>query len=125
MSIYLDTHAVVWLYAGLADKFTARGRALINQHDVLVSPIVQLELQYLYEIQRVAVEADALISELQQQIGLQLCTKPFTAIVQTSLPLRWTRDPFDRLIVANAQLNNTQLLSVDKLIQANYANAVW
>ena len=47
--IYLDTHVVVWLYAGLTEKFSDPTRELINSHEITISPIVRLELQYLYE----------------------------------------------------------------------------
>ncbi|WP_199317478.1 hypothetical protein [Planktothricoides raciborskii] len=42
-----------------------------------------------------------------------------------SLDLDWTRDPFDRLIVAHAAVNNNILLTKDRIILANYAQAQW
>lgn len=48
--IYLDTHVVVWLYAGLTAKLSDLAKLLINKHELYISPIVRLELQYLYEI---------------------------------------------------------------------------
>ena len=123
--IYLDTHVVVWLYAGLSEKFSEPARQLINSHDTLVSPIVSLELQYLYEIQRVTVDANAIVADLANRIGLQVCNKPFDAIVRQALAQPWTRDPFDRLIVANAALNDDLLLSKDQNILAHYTQARW
>ena len=125
MSIYLDTHVIVWLYAGLNGKFTQRGHELINQHTLLISPIVQLELQYLFEIKRATDDAKTMISALQRQIKLRLCNEPFASVVHQSLSINWTRDSFDRLIVAHAQLTNAKLLTIDKKIQANYPQAVW
>lgn len=43
--IYLDTHVVVWLYAGLVEKFSPRVQDLLNQNQLLVNGIVRLELQ--------------------------------------------------------------------------------
>jgi len=37
----------------------------------------------------------------------------------------WTRDPFDRLIVAHAIKANCNLLTKDEKIRKNYAHAVW
>jgi PIN domain nuclease of toxin-antitoxin system len=51
--IYLGTHVVVWFYAGDKNKLTQSGIDLINANDLLISPIVQLELQYLLEIKRI------------------------------------------------------------------------
>jgi PIN domain nuclease of toxin-antitoxin system len=123
--IYLDTHVVVWLYAGLAEKFSEPVHRLINQQDLYVSPIVRLELQYLYEIQRITVGADAIVTDLAGRIGLQVCDKSFSLIVSKASGCAWTRDPFDRLIVANAALNDDVLLSKDPDILEKYAYARW
>lgn len=123
--IYLDTHVVVWLYAGLTEKFSEAGRQLINEYEVKVSPMVRLELQYLYEIQRVTVESHTIITDLTQRIGLRVCDKPFEAVVMQALTYTWTRDPFDRLIVAQAALNENVLLSKDNNILNHYFQAQW
>ena len=59
--IYLDTHVVVWLYSGLTDKFSATAQELINDNETYISPIVRLELQYLFEVQRVAEAPDTIV----------------------------------------------------------------
>jgi PIN domain nuclease of toxin-antitoxin system len=39
---------------------------------------------------------------------------------------KWTRDPFDRLIVANAKANGfAWLISADEHIRNHYPRAVW
>lgn len=123
--IYLDTHVVVWLYAGLVDKFGPAVKALINDHDLYISPIVRLELQYLYEIERVTSEANVIVTDLENRIGLQVCPKEFAAIIGQAIPLSWTRDPFDRLIVAHAGLNGDGLITKDRRMLANYPHARW
>ena len=123
--VYLDTHIVAWLFAGLVEKFTPNARELINTQDILVSPIVRLELQYLHEIQRVTVDADGIITDLAGRIGLKVCNRAFDAVVIQALTLDWTRDPFDRLIVAHASLGNDVLISKDEQILEHYAHARW
>lgn len=123
--IYLDTHVVVWLYAGLADKFSEQARELINNHEITISPIVRVELQYLYEIQRVTDDAQTIVVDLTNRIGLLTCDKPLDHIVTKALIFSWTRDPFDRLIVAHAALNDNILLSKDQSILENYAHTRW
>ena len=34
--IYLDTHLVVWLYAGLTSKLSDRAKHLINEHELYI-----------------------------------------------------------------------------------------
>jgi PIN domain nuclease of toxin-antitoxin system len=123
--IYLDTHIVIWFYAGLTEKFSAPVRRLINENDLYISPIVRLELQYLYEIQRITEDAETMVDDLSQRIGLQICGKPFDEVVIRALTCSWTRDPFDRLIVAHAGYHDNLLLSKDQTILDNYSHARW
>ncbi len=39
--------------------------------------------------------------------------------------LQWTRDPFDRLIVATSQATGIPLLTKDRNILANFKLAIW
>ncbi|WP_420642864.1 type II toxin-antitoxin system VapC family toxin [Candidatus Leptofilum sp.] len=123
--IYLDTHVVVWLYAGQLARFSDEIQALLNENDLIVSPIVQLELQYLHEIERITVDAQTIITDLAARIGLQTCDKRFQAVVGEATAVSWTRDPFDRLIVANASLNSDILISKDQNILNHYPHAKW
>ena len=123
--IYLDTHVVVWLYAGKIDSLSEHAKELINNHEVFISPIVRLELQYLFEIQRIIVEANEIIFDLSNIIGLQICDKSFNTIISNAFNFFWTRDPFDRIIVATAAVNNNILLTKDQILLKNYKKAVW
>lgn len=123
--IYLDTHAVVWLYAGLVDKFSQPIKDLMNELDITISPMVRLELQYLFEIEKITAGVDVIVSDLANRIGLRVCDKDFDAIVTNALNISWTRDPFDRLIVANASLNDNILVSKDEGILGHYPHARW
>ena len=123
--IYLDTHVVVWLYAGKVENFSEQAKELINGHEVFISPVVRLELQYLFEIQRTTVEANEIVFDLSDRIGLKICDKSFNTIVSGALDFSWTRDPFDRIIVANAGINNNILVTKDQNILENYEKAMW
>jgi hypothetical protein len=59
----LDTRGVLWLHAGLVDRFTSGGRRLPEQNDMLRSPTVKLERQCIVEIYRSTVLALQMISE--------------------------------------------------------------
>ena len=122
---YLDTHVLVWLYAGEIDRLSDTARDRLQHTALLISPMVRLELQYLYEIGRTSEPAGAVVGELEAQISLRTCDQPFMEIVAMAEKQEWTRDPFDRIIVAQAALNNTVLLTKDGSIQQNYTRAVW
>lgn len=85
-----------------------------------------LELQYLYEIRRIIVPPQAILVKLNAEIGLTLCDHSFAMIGEIALGETWTRDPFDRMIVAHAKANGVApLLSKDEAIRENYRNARW
>ena len=39
--------------------------------------------------------------------------------------VKWTRDPFDRIITAQAELCGAKLLTKDRTIHNYYVNAAW
>ena len=123
--IYLDTHIVVWLYAGLTAKLSDCAKHLINENELYISPIVRLELQYLYEIGRITKKSDDIVLELVSCLDLKVCKKDFNLIINQSVIINETRDPFERLIVSNASVDNHILLTKDYHILNHYENAVW
>ncbi|MBK8796527.1 MAG: PIN domain-containing protein [Anaerolineales bacterium] len=123
--IYLDTHIVVWYYASDKQRFSKSIQALMNQHDWMISPIVRLELHYLHEIGRINPTADAMLASLSQRVGLSICPKPFNDVISVANQLTWTCDPFDRILVAQATLNDDILVTGDQKIHAHYPHARW
>lgn len=123
--LYLDTHVVVWLYEGDLNLFSKKALALLDKKPLIISPMVNLEIQYLYEIKRCTKKSDEIIDTLQQQLGLSICPLKFDEITKKALALSWARDPFDRLIIANAIANHAQLLTKDSKIHKHYKHAVW
>ena len=123
--IYLDTHVTAWLYAGRVELFPGAARARLESSDLLVSPMVLLELQYLFEVGRSREPATNVVEALREEIGLAVCDRPFARVVQAALDQDWTRDPFDRLIVSQAALGEAPLLTKDRAIHDHYAQAVW
>ena len=125
MSAYLDTHVALWLCAGETGRISKRAAALMNVETLLVSPIVLLELQYLREVGRLAAAPHAVIAELKRRMGLAIQNRPLEAIAEQALDLEWTRDAFDRLIVAQAALDGAPLITADRTIRKHYPKAVW
>jgi len=63
--VYLDTHVVVWLYAGLTENLSDNAKKAIENCEVLISQIVRLELQFLFEIARIKARPSNIISKIQ------------------------------------------------------------
>lgn len=124
--IYLDTHVVAWLYASGATGFPEPAiRLLEDSDDIRISPMVRLELQYLYEIERVTQPALPVLDAVESALGLTICQAGFPAVVRETEGHSWTRDPFDRLIVAHAALFEAPLVTRDDAIHRHYAGARW
>ena len=123
--IYFDTHAVVALYKDM-DLLGKRAQALLaRQSDYAISPIVRLELQFLYEIQQIRHSPRQILRHLDSAIGLIICEKSFEDVVELAEGLGWTRDPFDRIIVAQAALDLDHLITKDARIHEHYQKAIW
>lgn len=125
--IHLDTHVVVWLYAGLHDRIPVALRGLLEVEPLAVSPMVRLELAFLNEIGRLADSPAQVLDELNRSLGLAVDGTSFAdvAAVASTPSLAFTRDPFDRLIAAQAVAAQTTLATKDESLRKNLAVAVW
>jgi PIN domain nuclease of toxin-antitoxin system len=122
--IHLDTHVLVWLYAGELQRLSAAARELIEDSDLAISPMVSLELTYLHEVGRLRVPGNAVLDELTPRLDIRPAASPFASVVQHAQSLAWTRDPFDRLIAAHALADDAGLLTADATLLAHLPSAV-
>ena len=106
--ILLDTSALIWIDAG-----HPRVRGLVRRHERLyVSPASLLELQFLHEAGKVRLRNGAVRWVVDDDRWLVDEPPPgawFLGAVDTG----WTRDPFDRLLVAHAQIRRWRLATSD------------
>ena len=122
---YLDTHVVIWLFGGQRHRLSSAAIEQIQDEDLLVSPAVVLELQLLHEIKRLRAVAFKVIERLSSEIGLAVCRLPFPSVLEHAIEQSWTRDPFDRLIVAQANANDAALVTKDAEIRGHYKRSIW
>lgn len=122
---HLDTHVVLWLYDGEVKLLSAAARAAIEAGRLEISPMVELEIQYLVEIGRFRDTPDQVVGTLARDFCLSVSPTPFPRIIASARELRWTRDAFDRLITAQASHEGALLVTRDRRIRDNYPGAVW
>jgi PIN domain nuclease of toxin-antitoxin system len=107
--ILLDTNAVVWLHHG-----HRRGRRLENHAGQLhVSPASLLELQFLVEAGRIRLRSGATVRDLADDDRWVMDNPSSVDWFERALDLGWTRDPFDRLLVAHAALRGWRVATGD------------
>lgn len=126
MIAYLDTNTLIWLAQGSLESISPKATRLLKQADLLFSPMVLLELEFLYEIKRSKRTARDIQTKVEHEMGARVCELPFSTVASAALDEKWTRDPFDRLIVANAKANGfAWLISSDEEIARRYPRTVW
>jgi len=123
--IYLDTHVVEAAGQGNLRSLSKEARRLMDRAtEFRISPMVLLELEYLREIGRIRVGAREVLTRLGAEIGLRVCELPFNEVALQATSESWTRDVFDRVIVAQARVAKAVLITRDTTIQAHYNKAI-
>jgi len=125
MSCFLDTHITIWLYEKRLDLLSEKAKQYIEKSDLFISPVVKLEIEYLFEIERIKDNSETICSFLEKNIDLKIENSSFSEIIKISLNEKWTKDPFDRIIVAHSKLKNYSLISKDKKINKNYFRTIY
>lgn len=113
--ILLDTNAVLWLLTG-----HDRSRPLTKQLGYLyLSPVSVLELKLLIESGRIREAPGKTLSMVTQDPRWVLDSPPSDKLFAAAVDIDWTRDPFDRLLVAHAVCRRWRLATGDQHILGN------
>ena len=116
--ILLDTNALIWI-----EQRHRRVRSLVRSHRRLyISPANLLELQFLLEAGRIRLRHGN-VSSLSEDERWILDDPPAASWFAAALDLSWTRDPFDRLLVAHARLRGWRLATGDTLLLGRLSDA--
>jgi PIN domain nuclease of toxin-antitoxin system len=96
----------------------------LDINDIRISPVVILELEYLYEIGRVRENSSIVIDYLSNKLDLEIDDCSFSDVIKFSVRESWTRDPFDRIIVAHARSKDAFLISKDSNMKKYYKKII-
>ena len=120
----LDTHVAAALYEGRSGGFTPATRRALDRGKVMISPAVLLELELLHEIGRLRTGGAHVADYLARELDIHIASDRFADVAREALALMFTRDPFDRLIVAHATLLKAPLVTMDTTIRRHYAQTL-
>lgn len=109
----------------MSERLPRAARSLLAERRPKVSPLVELELTYMHEIGRARDPAPMMLLALRKSIGLEVEDISFAEVARTAVDLTWTRDPFDRMIAAQAIVADAPLVTADRNILANLPQATW
>jgi PIN domain nuclease of toxin-antitoxin system len=121
----IDTHIVVWLYEADLRLIPPAVQRRINREAIGISPFVQLELDYLYERGKTGSSGEQVIDVLHRRVEATVIDVSAGAVCSAATDLTWTRDPFDRLIVAHANVARLPLITRDETIRQHCGLAWW
>ena len=109
--ILLDTHAVIWIAQG-----HRRARSLERFPRLYLSPVTLLEVQFLAEAGRLRLTERRSAVALADDERWRIDEPPAAKWFAEACGVAWTRDPFDRLLVAHARLRRWKLATADDML---------
>jgi PIN domain nuclease of toxin-antitoxin system len=110
--LLLDSHVALWWLAGDPSISTGCRREIEDADEVLVSVVTPWELGIKRSLGKIAYP-DGLVGAIRSSGFRLLAVEPDHAERAPALPPHH-RDPFDRMLVAQAQLEALVLVSADK-----------
>ncbi len=125
MNLLLDTHLVLWWMTGEASRISKKALAALGSDgiDPVVSAVTIWETAIKRDLGKLEAPDD-LLSQLEGAGVELLPVTPRHADHVASLPLHH-RDPFDRLLVAQATLEGLPLVSDDEWVRRYDIEVVW
>lgn len=129
MKFLVDTHTVIWS-VDHEDKLGANARMLLTDpdHIFLFSAASLWEIAIKVSLKKLALTLPYREWILGASVDLDLELLPITlenCETLSTLPMGDHRDPFDRLIVAQALIENIPIISSDEQLDAYGITRIW
>jgi PIN domain nuclease of toxin-antitoxin system len=126
MKVLLDSHAFVWWVSSI-NRLSEPAKSAISGGDVLVSAVTAYELGIKFAIGRLPV-FEVFIWDFEEvcvEQGFELLpVSAAHALAAARLPFVH-RDPFDRLLAAQAMVEDIPLVTVDPAFRHFTCKTVW
>ena len=119
MKLLLDTHVVIWTIDGsLEDRFPEIGRVVADgRNDCYVSAASLWEINLKHNAGKLEIEMELSdipeFLESQRMYLVGIAADHALAKIEPEPP---TRDPFDRLLLAQAQIEGMRFVTVDRAL---------
>jgi PIN domain nuclease of toxin-antitoxin system len=118
VTLLLDTHFLIWLVLG--SKRLAEFPWMDRYRPWGVSPVSFLEIQFLAETGRLSVRNPEFMTAVMEDSRFTDDDIPLVTVVRNALRHDWTRDPFDRLLVAHSSARRVALCTLDRRIRTHH-----
>lgn len=128
MRLLLDTHTFIWWFAGNARLSASALQAIADEeNDVLISAASAWEIATKYRARKLP-DAEGLAEDITGHIinenfeGLPITVEDAARAGALQGPLR---DPFDRILIAQALAHNLVLISIETLFDQYGVRRIW
>jgi len=117
VTLLLDTPCWLWMQAS-PERFSARARAMLDDADnvLLLSPVSAWEISSKYALGRLTlpIPPEEYVPSRMKSSGVDALPLQHSHALQVaSLPWHH-QDPFDRLLIAQAQVEGLSIMSADR-----------
>ncbi len=128
MNVLLDTHAFIW-WAIDPDKLSSTARAACEDttNQLLLSIASVWEMQIKYQLEKLILPkplAELVDHQVRQNRLSLLSIEPSHIYALQTLPPHH-RDPFDRMIIAQATVAGLTIISADHVFRSYAAPLLW
>jgi PIN domain nuclease of toxin-antitoxin system len=126
MRLLLDTHALVWFLMG-SSRLSGAARAAIEdpENAVMASPVSGYEVAYKHRQGRLDFNVLDELPQMLRKAGIP--THPITldAAIEAGMLPGPHRDPWDRLLMAQARLGGFAVVTIDATFREYGLPVVW
>lgn len=128
MNVLLDTHAFLWFFIG-DTSLSARARTLIedesNEKFFSVASLWEIAIKVSIGKLTLSAPFDEIFPDQLEKNGIDLLkiTSAHASAI-TTLPFHH-RDPFDRLLIAQAMIEQMEIVSVDPAFDRYSVTRIW
>jgi PIN domain nuclease of toxin-antitoxin system len=128
MRILLDTHTLLWAI-NAAPSLSSRARKLIEDgsNEILVSAASAWEIATKVRLGKLPT-GEQLINGFEyylKQLGFDELSISLSHAVRAGSLRGEHRDPFDRMLIAQAQSENLPIISNDRIFDAYHLQRIW
>jgi PIN domain nuclease of toxin-antitoxin system len=128
MRFLLDTHTLLWCF-NASPSLSSRARRLIEEgsNEILVSAASAWEIATKVRLGKLPT-GEELISELDRylaQLGFDALPISVSHAVRAGRLPGEHRDPFDRMLISQAQTENLPIISNDRIFDTYHVQRIW
>jgi PIN domain nuclease of toxin-antitoxin system len=128
MKVLLDTCAFLWLVTDNPQASELAKEIFLNdENELFLSAVTGFEIAVKYSLGKLHLTEppkEFIANRIQANALIELPVSMIHALALQNMPLHH-KDPFDRLLVAQAMVNQIPLLSADQQLSAYDINRLW